>query len=434
MRRCAILFLVVLGCTALIEKLEIEDDDRMMFHIETFGYEPGGKLELDVKNFQLMVPQDYQAPDEKNFNIAFVIQHSSNDSPTRADESAEHCFHKEISVDSYLGEEVIPLSSRSDWRSLRISRTMNSNSGGFYHLYFSNCEANTHASFSVTLTQYNIDPITKEKIFLSVGTAQLPTLFFLVCAGFMGELLLWLYTIRQHPHMIRTIHYLMTILLIFKILTLFCEAFKYHSLKVSGHNDGWSTMYYIFSFLKGTLMFVVIILIGTGWSYIKPFLTERDKQIVLGMLVAQVLVNVAMVVVDEMAPGQAGWVTWSDLLHLLDMICCCAVLLPIVWSIKHLRSVASADGKAAKNMERLKNFRTFYLSVVCYIYFTRIIVFLLTATLPFELTWLGTIFAEGAALLFYGSTGYLFRPKPESSVFYNDSNDDVDAAVPLTNL
>ena len=140
-----------------------------------------------------MVPQDYQAPDEKNFNIAFVIQHSSNDSPTRADESAEHCFHKEISVDSYLGEEVIPLSSRSDWltikiavhhiylfeiykayiyirlrRSLRISRTMNSNSGGFYHLYFSNCEANTHASFSVTLTQYNIDPITKEKIFLSV--------------------------------------------------------------------------------------------------------------------------------------------------------------------------------------------------------------------------------------------------------------------------
>jgi hypothetical protein len=66
------------------------------------------------------------------------------------------------------------------------------------------------------------------------------------------------------------------------------------------------------------------------------------------------------------------------------MICCCITLLPIVWSIRHLREAAGTDGKAALTLARLKNCRSFYLLVVSYIYFTRIIVFLLGATLPFE--------------------------------------------------
>lgn len=40
---------------------------------------------------------------------------------------------------------------------------------------------------------------------------------------------------------------------------------------------------------------------------------------------------------------------------------------------------------AARNLVRLKRFRKFYLLVVTYIYFTRIIVYLLNATLPFEM-------------------------------------------------
>jgi len=59
----------------------------------------------------------------------------------------------------------------------------------------------------------------------------------------------------------------------------------------------------------------------------------------------QVLVNTAMVVVEETPPGTYGWMTWRDILHLLDVICCCAILFPIVWSIRHLREAAEADGK-----------------------------------------------------------------------------------------
>lgn len=171
-------------------------------------------------------------------------------------------------------------------------------------------------------------------------------------------------------------------------------------------------------------MFIVIVLIGTGWSYLKPFLTERDKQVILVVLVVQLMVNIAAVVVDDTSPGYASWVTWRDIFHLMDMICCCLILLPIVWSIRHLRQAAGADGKAARNMARLKNFRTFYLLVVSYVYFTRIIVFLLDATLPFEISWLSNILSECASILFYTTTGYLFRPQANNPYLSLSHDDD----------
>jgi hypothetical protein len=111
------------------------------------------------------------------------------------------------------------------------------------------------------------------------------------------------------------------------------------------------------------MMFSVIVLIGTGWSYLKPFLTDRDKTMMLVMLVVQFMFNIAALVLEETSPGAAGWLTWRDILHLLDMVCCCLILLPIMWSIRHLREAAEVDGKAARNMVRLKRFRTFYLLV-----------------------------------------------------------------------
>ena len=35
--------------------------------------------------------------------------------------------------------------------------------------------------------------------------------------------------------------------------------------------------------------------------------------------------------------GSQTWITWKDILALTDIICCCAILFPIIWSIKKLR-------------------------------------------------------------------------------------------------
>jgi hypothetical protein len=47
---------------------------------------------------------------------------------------------------------------------------------------------------------------------------------------------------------------------------------------------------------------------------------------------------------------------------------------------------------------------------VLYIYFTRIIVFLVSAVIPFNLLWLSVFITELGTLAFYVFTGYKFMP------------------------
>lgn len=59
----------------------------------------------------------------------------------------------------------------------------------------------------------------------------------------------------------------------------------------------------------------------------------------------QVFANIAIVITEEESPSVIDWFTWRDVFHLVDIICCCAILFPIVWSIKHLREASQTDGK-----------------------------------------------------------------------------------------
>lgn len=79
---------------------------------------------------------------------------------------------------------------------------------------------------------------------------------------------------------------------------------------------------------------------------------------------------------------------------------------------------------AARNLEKLRRFRRFYLLVLAFIYFTRFIVWILNATLAFDRVWVAYAFAEGSALAFYWSTGYLFRPVAHNPYLLVDADDD----------
>jgi hypothetical protein len=237
---------------------------------------------------------------------------------------------------------------------------------------------------------------------------------------------------------------MMLLLEAFKLLSLLFEGIRFHYIAIFGVSEGWSILYYIFTFLKGIMLFTVILLIGSGYSLMKNYLHENEKRIIMIVLGLQVLDNIAMIVLEETAPGSQGWLTWRDILHIVDIVCCLAILLPIVWSIRHLRCVtcrlflclfldcffavssyfislllsflfffrqaAEVDGKAHHSLVKLQLFRQFYVMVVVYIYFTRIMVYLLAATIPFYLLWLGPVATEAATLLFFVVTGYKFRP------------------------
>lgn len=124
----------------------------------------------------------------------------------------------------------------------------------------------------------------------------------------------------------------------------------------------------------------------------------------------QVVANIADIITQESEEGALIHIVWREIFILVDLICCGAILFPVIWSIRHLQEASQTDGKAAINLRKLKLFRHFYIMIVCYIYFTRIIVYLLKVTLPFRYEWVYAMFQHGSTFIFFIFTGYQFQP------------------------
>ena len=104
---------------------------------------------------------------------------------------------------------------------------------------------------------------------------------------------------------------MMTILVVFKTASLFAEAMRYYYMKRHGDTlTSWTEVFYVFMFLRGIMLFVVILLIGTGWSLLKPHLTRKEKYFISVVLVLQVFSNTAVVVLQETSVGTQAWIAW----------------------------------------------------------------------------------------------------------------------------
>lgn len=170
-------------------------------------------------------------------------------------------------------------------------------------------------------------------------------------------------------------------------------------------------------------------LIGTGWTFIKHILADKDKKLFMIVIPLQILANVAEIIIDESEEGDIKRTTWTSIFTFVDLICCGSILFPVVWSIRHLQDASNTDGKAVSSLKKLRLFRQFYIMIVCYIYFTRIIVHLLKATVPFQYVWVDEGFKETATYIFYVLTAYKFRPVPSHPYFDVDSDDEPDDEV-----
>ena len=49
------------------------------------------------------------------------------------------------------------------------------------------------------------------------------------------------------------------------------------------------------------------------------------------MFVMQVLANVASILVEETEEGNSSYTLWKEMLILVDLLCCGAVLFPVIW-------------------------------------------------------------------------------------------------------
>ncbi|CAO2598013.1 Protein GPR107 [Lemmus lemmus] len=285
---------------------------------------------------------------------------------------------------------------------------------GLYSLYFHKCPSQRpteQVSFSlnIVITEKNPDS------FLSAGEIPLPKLYVSMALFFFLSGTIWIHILRKRRNDVFKIHWLMAALPFTKSLSLVFHAIDYHYISSQGFPiEGWAVVYYITHLLKGALLFITIALIGTGWAFIKHILSDKDKKIFMIVIPLQVLANVAYIIIESTEEGTTEYGLWKDSLFLVDLLCCGAILFPVVWSIRHLQEASATDGKAAINLAKLKLFRHYYVLIVCYIYFTRIIAFLLKFAVPFQWKWLYQLLDETATLVFFVLTGYKFRPASDN--------------------
>ncbi|TRZ13266.1 hypothetical protein HGM15179_013840 [Zosterops borbonicus] len=305
---------------------------------------------------------------------------------------------------------------------------------GLYSLYFHKCGKEGPAnqplfSLDIDITEKNPES------YLSAGEIPLPKLYISMAIFFFLSGTVWIHILRKRRNDVFKIHWLMAALPFTKSLSLVFHAIDYHYISSQGFPiEGWAVVYYITHLLKGALLFITIALIGTGWAFIKHILSDKDKKIFMIVIPLQVLANVAYIIIESTEEGTTEYGLWKEILFLVDLLCCGAILFPVVWSIRHLQEASATDGKAAINLAKLKLFRHYYVMIVCYIYFTRIIAILIKIAVPFQWKWLYQLLDEMATLVFFVLTGYKFRPASDNPYLQlsQDDEDDLEMEAVVT--
>nr|XP_046228474.1 protein GPR108-like [Scatophagus argus] len=327
----------------------------------------------------------------------------------KVDQTEEKQKENEFQLDN-INQLTLALGNDSGSYNFSFRMVVGSQAEGLYSLKFHYCKNKLPGmklpySFTVEVTERNPGG------YLSAAEIPLSRLYIGMAGVFFTAAMVWVYTLMKHRYSVFKIHWLMAALAFTKSTSLVFHSINYHFINTEGHPiEGWAVMYYITHLLKGALLFITLALIGTGWAFVKYILSDKEKKIFMIVIPLQVLANVAYIIIESTEEGSSEYYVWKEILFLVDLICCGAILFPVVWSIRHLQEASSTDGKAAMNLEKLKLFRHYYVMIVCYIYFTRIIAILLKVTMPFQWQWCYEFLVEVSTLIFFVLTGYKFRP------------------------
>lgn len=336
---------------------------------------------------------------------------------------------------------------------------------GYYFLFYQVCLPPINASSSANdMSKYIFKEITSNfklefnymnrdalgKVsYLTAGEMPLPHIYLYFTISYIIMLIIWLQSFKgdisnassgngdgiARKPTIYAIHHLMSSVVFLKMMTMLLESVRYHYIRVNGNAKVWSFVYFLTNFFKGTFLFIVILLIGSGWSFFKPFLSVKERRVVLFVIGLQIIDNIAIAFLSYETENERIYNDWSTVLHLVDIISCCAILLPIVWQVNTLEEsvdvgTESADrddnngnnvGEESSSTTRLQSkldlFRSFYLIVVAYIYFSRILIYLFSSSLDYHQTWIKYFVYELGTMAFYFSIGVKFKPVVENQSY-----------------
>lgn len=419
---CVLVFQLLSLSSAEIRFNEIRNDNRPIIPFDEFGFTHRGRLELNVSKISL----SNSNPDLDFSKVGFFL--CTRDSWLHVLQQLED-GEITCALQSDLIKHVFTfnnLNGKSDYNTI-----YSENDADQYTLVFANCLQQLKVSMDVRSAMYNLEGRSNNRDYLSAGKTILPRIYFLFSLIYFTLAGLWIHVLYRKRLTVFRIHFFMLAVVVLKAVNLLCEAEDKSYIKRTGSAHGWDVLFYMFSFLKGITLFTLIVLIGTGWSFLKPYLQDKEKKVLMIVIPLQVVANIAQVVIDETGPYGQDWITWKQVFLLVDVVCCCAVLFPIVWSIKNLREAARTDGKAAVNLMKLTLFRQYYIVVICYIYFTRVVVYALETITSYKYLWTSVVAGELATLAFYVFTGYKFKPEAHNPYFVIDDEEEEAAAEAL---
>ncbi|KAK4764840.1 hypothetical protein SAY86_025930 [Trapa natans] len=419
---CAFLLLLIIIIASIpfsageIKDIRIADDPRHMILFERFGFGPDGRVVVYIENVSYKSNRRHPSSPLDPSQMGFFLVRDS-------------LFPRIIRDHDHLcalsSNYVMQVFRFSD---LSIGSTYNGtvaiSDPDEYILVFGNCLPEYKVSMTVHTEMYNLQHYGIDRNFLPMGQTPLPLMYFLIFVTYCGLFITWLFVCLNNRPVVDKIHLLMGALLILKALKSFCASEDLAYMARTGTHHGWDVAFYVFGFLKGTMMFVVIALIGSGWSVLRPFLQDREKKVLMAIIPLQVLENVAYIAVEEAGPAVRNPTWWNFVFLFIDLTCCFAVVFPVVWSIRALRE-SGGDRKACRSLDKLSLFKKFYMVVIGYLYFTRVVVLALGSLLGYRFEWLMALIAEGASLGFYGFVFWNFQPVEKSPyLMINGESDD----------
>uniref|UniRef100_A0AC34QXP6 Protein GPR107 n=1 Tax=Panagrolaimus sp. JU765 TaxID=591449 RepID=A0AC34QXP6_9BILA len=334
-------------------------------------------------------------------------------------------LHKIVPPDNAIAwKDYIPLTSNGNKYNVQFAIRFFGTQRGEYQMFYHNCfnykengyNDRVAVDFAVSIVEMN------RNSYLSAGDIIKPHIYLYLAFCFAIASITWMHKLCRSDYLsagdIIKPHIYLYLAFCFAIASITWM----HKLCRSDSN---------MVFRVHKLMAALIIL-----KTMSNFLTDRDRNLFMIVLPLQIIDNIVMAIIDESEFAEQRYYFWVEVFMFLDLFCCVAIILPIIWSIRHLEEGARTDGKAAFNLEKLRLFRQFYVIVIAYIYLTRFAKFMFDQTLPFNLEWLSVAITETATLFFFCLVGYKFRPvrtNPYLKLSQDGRNDeDDDEAFALT--
>ncbi|KAF3821006.1 hypothetical protein GH733_011159 [Mirounga leonina] len=352
-------------CPLFILLCPLEDDVRRKVHLNTFGFFKDGYMVVNVSSLSV---NDPARATDKDTSIGFSLDRTKNDGFSSYLDEDNYCILKKQSVSVTLlildisrsevrvrsppdaGTQLPKIVFSKDEKGLGQSQEPGANpvsagnqtqpkqeksfsvhnsdgavsfqfffnistddQEGLYSLYFHKCSGNDvpsgdkfSFSLDIEITEKNPDS------YLSAGEIPLPKLYISMAFFFFLSGTIWIHILRKRQ------------------LTTTTSPPRAFRSRV-----GLSCITSLICNLKGALLFITIALIGTGWAFIKHILSDKDKKIFMIVIPLQVLANVAYIIIESTEEGTTEYGLWKDSLFLVDLLCCGAILFPVVWEGGH---------------------------------------------------------------------------------------------------